>query len=58
MYLSSQLKDQVEDSWEMVGVIPTQSSMTKTLTLGYRQAKALTDTILLKKNEIVILVTF
>ncbi len=54
MYLSSQLTTQLEQHWAMVGVIPTQTTMTPTLTLGYRQATALTDTFLLKKGETVI----
>jgi cobyrinic acid a,c-diamide synthase len=53
MYLADQLVDFEGRSWEMVGVLPTVAQMGKRLTLGYRQAKVLQDSFLLKTNETV-----
>ncbi len=43
MYLCDRLIDLKEQTWSMVGVIPTTAVMGKKLTLGYRQATALQD---------------
>ena len=51
MYLCEKLVDFSQQTWSMVGVIPTTVEMTKSLTLGYRQATALQNTPLIKKNE-------
>ncbi|MDJ0634825.1 MAG: cobyrinate a,c-diamide synthase [Xenococcaceae cyanobacterium MO_188.B29] len=53
MYLCQKLVDFSQETWSMVGVIPTTVEMTTSLTLGYRQAKALQNTPLIKKNETV-----
>jgi len=54
MYLSRELINQTKQTWSMVGVILAQSKMTSTLTLGYRQARAIRTTSLLEKGETVI----
>ena len=51
MYLGQKLTDHQGQSWNMVGSIATQSKMTKSLTLGYKQALVLRDTQLFKKGE-------
>ncbi len=51
MYLCQKLVDFSRQPWSMVGVIPTTVEMTRSLTLGYRQATALQNTPLIKKNE-------
>ena len=53
MYLCQKLVDFSQQTWSRVGVIPTTVEMTKSLTLGYRQATALQNTPLIKKNETV-----
>jgi cobyrinic acid a,c-diamide synthase len=47
MYLSQAITDFAEQSWAMVGVLPTIAKMGDRLTLGYRQAIALQDSPLL-----------
>jgi cobyrinic acid a,c-diamide synthase len=51
MYLCQRLIDFNQKSWEMVGVIPATATMTRRLTLGYRQATALQDTFILNKQQ-------
>ncbi|MGK7873563.1 MAG: cobyrinate a,c-diamide synthase [Xenococcaceae cyanobacterium] len=53
MYLCEQLVDFGGKAWQMVGVLPTTAIMSKALTLGYRQATALQDSLLLKAGEVV-----
>jgi cobyrinic acid a,c-diamide synthase len=48
MYLCEQITDFEEQSWSMVGVLPTTTVMEKRLTVGYRQATALQDSPLLR----------
>jgi cobyrinic acid a,c-diamide synthase len=43
MYLCEQLIDLKQQSWSMVGIIPSTVTMEAKLTLGYRQAIALQD---------------
>ena len=47
MYLCEQLVDFTDKSWSMVGVLPTTTVMKPRLTLGYRRATALIDSVLL-----------
>ncbi|MBE9179025.1 cobyrinate a,c-diamide synthase [Oculatella sp. LEGE 06141] len=47
MYLSQQLVDFDNHSWDMVGVLPTVAQMGQRLTLGYRRAVALQDSPLM-----------
>ncbi len=47
MYLCKQITDFENQSWSMVGVLPTTTVMGKRLTLGYRQATALQESPLL-----------
>ncbi|MDJ0695126.1 cobyrinate a,c-diamide synthase [Mastigocoleus sp. MO_188.B34] len=53
MYLCEQIIDFAGQSWSMVGVLPTTTVMDKRLSLGYRRAVALEDSILLPKGKIV-----
>ena len=53
MYLCENIIDFEEKTWEMVGVLPTEAIMTKNLTLGYRQAKAIENSIILEQGETV-----
>nr|WP_216701618.1 cobyrinate a,c-diamide synthase [Gloeothece verrucosa] len=53
MYLSEKISDFEGKTWPMVGILPTVAIMSETLTLGYRQAAAHTDSLLLKAGEIV-----
>ena len=53
MYLCQQLVDFSQQTWSMVGVIPTTVEMTKSLTLGYRQATALQNSSLVRVNQTV-----
>ncbi|MBW4646039.1 MAG: cobyrinate a,c-diamide synthase [Goleter apudmare HA4340-LM2] len=46
MYLCEQIIDFAEKSWSMVGVLPTSVAMGGRLTLGYRRAVALRDSLL------------
>lgn len=48
MYLSKQIVDFDSKSWPMVGILPTSTAMDKKLTLGYRRAVALQDSLLVK----------
>jgi cobyrinic acid a,c-diamide synthase len=53
MYLCEQLIDMSGKSWEMVGVLPTTAIMDKRLTLGYRRAVALQDSLLIDAGKTV-----
>ena len=53
MYLCQQLVDFSQQTWSMVGVIPTTVEMTKSLTLGYRQATAMQNSSLVRVNQTV-----
>jgi cobyrinic acid a,c-diamide synthase len=47
MYLCEKITDYENQSWSMVGVLPTTTVMEKRLTVGYRQATALQNSPLL-----------
>jgi cobyrinic acid a,c-diamide synthase len=51
MYLCEQLVDFEEQTYPMVGIIPTTAVMGNHLTLGYRRAIALCDSLLLNAGE-------
>ena len=51
MYLCEQIIDMSGKSWEMVGILPTTAVMDKRLTLGYRRAIALQDSLLVDKGK-------
>lgn len=52
MYLCNEIRTQTGEAYPMVGVIPAAVQMKSHLVaLGYRQVRALRDTILLKKGE-------
>lgn len=51
MYLCQQLIDLQQHTWSMVGIIPSTVTMQAKLTLGYRQAIALQDTVLVKAQQ-------
>lgn len=51
MYLCEQLVDFEEQTYPMVGVIPTTAVMGKRLTLGYRRAIALCDSLFFNAGE-------
>lgn len=53
MYLCESIVDFNKDPWKMVGILPTSAVMGKNLTLGYRQAKALQNSIILESTEVV-----
>lgn len=53
MYLCQKLIDLEEQSWSMVGIIPSSVTMKAKLTLGYRQAIALQDSSLVKNQQTV-----
>ena len=53
MYLCEQIVDMTGKSWEMVGVLPTTAVMDKRLTLGYRRAIALQDSLLVDAGKII-----
>jgi cobyrinic acid a,c-diamide synthase len=50
MYLCEQLVDFAEQSWPMIGVLPTTVHMEPKLTLGYRRAIAQHDTPLMTQH--------
>ncbi len=54
MYLCEQLIDLNQQTWSMVGVIPSTVTMQAKLTLGYRQAIALQDSPLVSEKQTVI----
>ena len=51
MYLSEQIIDFEQNSWSMLGILPTTAIMTGKLTLGYRQAKTRVDNLISNKGE-------
>ncbi len=51
MYLCEQIVDMAGKSWEMVGILPTTAVMDKRLTLGYRSAIVLQDSLLLDAGK-------
>ncbi|BAU64558.1 cobyrinic acid a,c-diamide synthase [Stanieria sp. NIES-3757] len=51
MYLCQQLIDFAGKSWQMVGIIPSNTLMSARLTLGYRQATAKQNSFLIAKNQ-------
>ncbi len=51
MYLCEQLVDMTGKSWEMVGILPTTAIMDKRLTLGYRRAIALQESLLVDAGK-------
>ncbi|MEY2857707.1 MAG: hypothetical protein RLZZ74_2019 [Cyanobacteriota bacterium] len=51
MYLCEQLIDLEQQSWSMVGIIPSTVTMEAKLTLGYRQAIALQDSLIVKAKQ-------
>ena len=53
MYLCEQIIDFAGKAWSMAGVLPTTTVMDKRLSLGYRRAVALQDSILVPKGKIV-----
>jgi cobyrinic acid a,c-diamide synthase len=53
MYLCEKITDFEGQSWPMVGVLPTTTVMGKRLTVGYRQAKVLQESPLLKADTLV-----
>jgi cobyrinic acid a,c-diamide synthase len=54
MYLCDRIIDFEGRSWSMVGILSTMVDMRKSLTLGYRQATAIEDSLLFKAGETVI----
>ena len=53
MYLCEDIVDFEGKSWSMVGILPTTAVMDKRLTLGYRRAVTLQDSLLLNAGKIV-----
>ena len=53
MYLCEQIVDMTGKSWEMVGILPTTALMDKRLTLGYRRAMVLQDSLLVDRGKII-----
>ncbi|MEC4811854.1 MAG: cobyrinate a,c-diamide synthase [Scytonema sp. PMC 1069.18] len=53
MYLCEQIIDFEGQSWSMAGVLPTTAVMDKRLTLGYRRAVALQDSLLIPSGTTV-----
>ncbi|MBF2022065.1 MAG: cobyrinate a,c-diamide synthase [Hydrococcus sp. C42_A2020_068] len=53
MYLCEKLVDFNEQTWSMVGILPANAAMGKHLTLGYRQATALENSLLFRAKETV-----
>ncbi|MBD2578969.1 cobyrinate a,c-diamide synthase [Oscillatoria sp. FACHB-1406] len=51
MYLSQQIVDLEGQTWSMVGSIPTTATMSRSLTLGYRQATALLPNLIIPPGE-------
>ncbi|BAY63458.1 cobyrinic acid a,c-diamide synthase [Calothrix brevissima NIES-22] len=50
MYLCEQIIDFAGESWPMLGVLPTSAEMGGRLTLGYRRAVALQDSLLINSG--------
>lgn len=53
MYLCDRLVDFADRTWQMVGILPATAIMSEKLTIGYRQATALSDSPLLVSGDIV-----
>lgn len=53
MYLCQKIVDFEGNPWEMVGILPTTTTMGQRLTLGYRRATALQDGVILPEGAIV-----
>ncbi len=51
MYLSQSIQDFQGETWEMVGVLPTQAVMGSRLTLGYRHATALENGLVVEQGQ-------
>ena len=51
MYLCEQLVDFAGSIWQMVGVLPATAVMGEKLTLGYRRAKALQESSILRTGQ-------
>jgi cobyrinic acid a,c-diamide synthase len=51
MYLCDHIEDFAQNSYEMVGILPTTAQMGQRLTLGYRQATAQQDSCLVHKGD-------
>jgi len=51
MYLCDRIVDFQDQSFPMVNILPTAAKMGKRLTLGYRQAIALQDSLLMHKGD-------
>lgn len=51
MYLTQGIKDFQGQFWEMVGILPTTAVMGDRLALGYRQATALQDGLVVKEGQ-------
>lgn len=51
MYLSQSIQDFQGETWEMVGVLPTQAVMSPRLTLGYRHATALVSGLVVEQGQ-------
>lgn len=51
MYLCQAIIDFNNNEWEMVGILPAVAAMGKRLKLGYRQAIALKNSVLLKEGD-------
>lgn len=51
MYLTQGIKDFQGQLWEMVGILPTEAVMGDRLALGYRQATALQDGLVVKQGQ-------
>jgi cobyrinic acid a,c-diamide synthase len=51
MYLCESIADFEGKTYPMVGIFPTTAAMGKRLTLGYRQATALQDTVLMNQGD-------
>jgi cobyrinic acid a,c-diamide synthase len=51
MYLCREILDFAEQTYPMVGILPTTAQMGQRLTLGYRQATALQDSPLVRQGD-------
>ncbi len=51
MYLCEQIVDMTGKSWKMLGILPTTAVMDKRLTLGYRRAVTLQNSLLVDAGK-------
>ncbi len=51
MYLTQAIKDFQGQSWQMVGILPTEAVMGDRLALGYRQATAQRDSLVVQQGQ-------